>query len=98
MAAGPYADSERIPNEGRGWRQTRDRDVYAVYGLDELVDMLAPHTSKNNRAHAKDRILDTLGQLNEDGLMHFKRVGREARMLPPVQWTPTSDKSQAEFN
>ena len=84
----------RIPNKRGGWRQTRDRDAYAVYGLDELVDMLAPRTSRNNRAHIRERILAALVQLDVDGLILLEPVSRrEVRMLHPGLATPPTNES-----
>ena len=86
-----------IPNRRGQWdkgsHQAHDRDAYAVYGHDELVDMLATRTSRKHRADAKRRIIDALGQLASDGLMLVENVGRrEVRMLPPGLSTPTSGK------
>ena len=88
-----------IPNEPRRWdrghHQARDPDAYAVFTFDEIVDALAPRTSRKHRADIKGRIIKALGKLHTDGLIHLESVGRrEIRMLPPGLWTPTTGESE----
>lgn len=70
---------------GRGGHHARDRNAYAVWSEDALVEALAPRTPRRRHSDRLASILESLKGLDRNDVLWWRQVGRrEWQILPPA--------------